>query len=143
MCLTRTTLTLISMISRVHLLLASLHHECKRRLIITPIMSDLCAIKVAARLTSPLRVKSPLGRPLLLVVRLVLPPLKSVSGPDDKSVRRCYICSSTSHLAKFHNKYGVTTGARNASFNNSSGHMPRYGRTWLPRGGQSMLLAPL
>src|SRR5664279_5521331 len=56
-------------------------------------------------------------------------------GPDDKSVRRCYICSSTSHLAKFHNKDGVATGARNASFNNSSGHMPRYGRAWLPLGG--------
>src|SRR5664279_5227255 len=60
----------------------------------------------------------------------------SLQATDSKTMRRCYICSSPSHISPncpSRNKDGAT-GARGAP-NSLGASIPRYGRTWLGRGG--------
>jgi hypothetical protein len=63
-------------------------------------------------------------------------PLTSLPVSGNKPVRKCFVCSSENHIAKFcTNKGGAASGAKSGPSNNSGGNGPRYGRTWLPRGG--------
>src|SRR5664279_3480788 len=64
----------------------------------------------------------------------------SLQSTGNKPIRRCYICSSPSHLAlkcPSRNKEGATggRGASNSLGASSPGGVPRYGRTWIGRGG--------